>query len=90
MPGVLAEDVATLIMVLLRSRTSCRACGARRREVFLRRVLTAGGTCEQFSSRKDERKILLSTRRHGVKAADRGFLAETITSDPKAAAAQSY
>jgi len=52
--------------------------------------VTASVTCGQFASRKDERALLLSTRRHGVKAADRGFLAETITSDPAAAKAQSY
>jgi hypothetical protein len=45
---------------------------------------------QQFSSRKAERDLLLSTRRHGVKAADRGFLAETISSDPAGAARQSY
>jgi len=44
----------------------------------------------QFSSRKDEQTLLRSTRIHGVKAADRGFLAATIDTDPAGAKAQSY
>lgn len=43
-----------------------------------------------FSSRKDEQTLLRSTRIHGVKAADRGFLAATIDTDPAGAKAQSY
>ena len=43
-----------------------------------------------FTNRKDERAALLASRHHGVKAQQRGFLAETTAAHPVAAAAQSY
>merc|ERR1712216_1039652 len=85
-------DLAMFSVLQVTARPICdlNACSdAPGRLMQMASVHVGTDTDYSFTNRKDERAALLASRHHGVKAQQRGFLAETTAAHPVAAAAQS-
>ncbi|MGB1592683.1 MAG: hypothetical protein ACPIOQ_08010 [Promethearchaeia archaeon] len=87
----LVRDRFSILQVTARPICDLNACSdAPGRLMQMASVHVGTDTDYSFTNRKDERAALLASRHHGVKAQQRGFLAETTAAHPVAAAAQSY
>merc|ERR1712216_827153 len=86
-------DLAMFSVLQVTARPICdlNACSdAPGRLMQMASVHVGTDTDYSFTNRKDERAALLASRHHGVKAQQRGFLAETTAAHPVATGRSKY